>query len=386
MADGYNSTVQFLDIEGGAAGAGGTAGAGGGNGGVRWPTKLEADDINRYGGIDQPYDGVGVLREVQDAYTEEEKDAQIDRQYGTGWEQQERARSPEQQTANYPYYYWNLAQDNPRGNLNRMSYDTTLRMSRLADAVNNRLHWNPGTASTIMGASGAKTLGQGTGDVERWAPMETEETRQMEANRGIDRRAREAGVDLQSRIQAYPQDIQEAMDEKARELRYYISQMDDQTIRNWQQTVINEKYGGSWRNFWNEMLKRFLVEYGLEVTDRKYREFLSLIPNSANLWARFFVGDNVAAKPLFAMYMDQMLVNVLQSDVSDETKSMAMDAYTRVWSLINAGNDASAFLTGFRRAFGGGGNGGGGSSWLAEMEASEERTKRLLGYNPGGPR
>lgn len=288
-----NATISFLEDLGGRGSSGGASG-GAGSGGARGRGRSIAPVSSDWTPIGDPriYDPYSKRKYFDIAQgfdTDEHRDRLVNSIYGEGIPQRDRARSAEQRMGNYPYYYWNLAKDNPRGNLNMLPYDMTLRMSRLADVVNNRLHWNPGTASTIGGAEGAKTVGQGTGDIERWDSIETEEMRQMQANREIDRRAREAGVDLQSRIQAYPQEIQEEMDKLARELRNYIAKMDDDFVSWFQKELIVTEYGGSWKLYFEQKMREYLNELDLKTKSRIYEQLAGKLPAIANVLGRVFV-------------------------------------------------------------------------------------------------
>ena len=311
-----NATISFLeDIgaggaggagggAGGAGGAGGGAGGagGGGSGGARggargggagvdgrtiYPVSTEWTHLGNPRFIDRP-SAEDSLRGGLAFDTDEHRDKITGDVRREGERQRDAARSREQQLGNYAHYDWNLAKSNPRGNLNGLPYDVTLRMSRLADVVNNRLHWDPGTAATIGGADGPITLGQGTGEVERWEPIETEEMRQMQANREIDRRAREAGVDLQSRIQAYPQEVQEAMDEKLRELRFHIAKMDDDFVSWFQKNYVETEYNRSWQLYFEQKMRQYLAELDLDTKSRIYEQLAGKVPSIANMIGQVF--------------------------------------------------------------------------------------------------
>ena len=313
-------TIGYIELNGSGAGgygAGGAGGAGGEDNGHTGPFSAQ------WGGIGDPRNTVvrnweNEGRRGQAFDTREGQNEKVGEIYREGTGQRERARSAEQQLGNYAYYDWNLAQNNPRGNLNQKSYDTTLMMSRLADSVNNRLHWNPGTASTIMTRNGPQTLGQGTGDVEKWEPIETQEMRQMRANERLDERAREAGVDLQSRIQAYPQEIQEQMDENARKLRYYMNQMDDDYISWLQKELINTEYKGSWENFFNEKFNEYLMELNLEKSDRIYQMLRRLTPAHAMQAAYAYGLPNYTPMNIREYILNEFYENLRAQGVSPE--------------------------------------------------------------------
>ena len=226
-----------------------------------------------------PYSYDSIFGGFGDYYGEGDRQAFVDRVRNEGQRQRESARTREQQEENYAYQNWNLAQDNPRGNLNQMSYGDTLRYSRLADMVNNKFHYRPGNKNLI--GTGKKGIMQqaDSATVSRWDPIETEEMRQMKANRELDMRARQAGVDLQSRIQAYPQDVQEALDESTRKMQEFISQQDVQFIQNALMYKLQTEYGGSWQAMFEMMVSRFNKEMELEVGKRIWDAARFLTPD-----------------------------------------------------------------------------------------------------------
>ena len=321
-SDALGGTTSFLDLQAASAGVAAVGNSMGGNNVA--PNSMTAPHV----GNPDIMDGLNAEEQgnrMQAYDTQEGKDFRVGEIYREGESQREKARSPEQQLGNYAYYNWNLAQNNPRGNLNKRSYATTLRMQRLADMVNNRLHYDPGTASTIGGAQGAKSVGQGTATVESWDPMETQEMRQMRANERVDENARNAGVDLQSRIQGYSQDIQEKMDEDARKLRYYINQMDDDFISWFQKTVIETEYRGSWTTYFNQKMQEYINELGLDTKSRLYEIVSQLSPAIAQQWGQVFLGGYIAT-PTAQWYLESMIGMISRADIPDEAKSVLIGA------------------------------------------------------------
>ena len=312
-----DGTTSFLRRVGNGSGTGGQGAAGGST--QERPFNLEPEWLGT-DKIDDPYDSREYFEIGNSFDTDAHRDDLVERQYSEMERQQEAARSPEQQMDNYPYYYWNLAQNNPRGNLNRRTYETTLRMSRLADAVNNRLHWSPGTATTIGGAGGAKAVGQGSPTVSQWEPIETQEMRQMRANERMDERAREAGIDLQSDIQAYPQELQKAGDENARRLRYYISQMDDDYVSWFQKYVIEQEYGGSWEYYFRKEFENYITKLKLDTKSRVYRELSKLAPAVAREFGQFFGYIPMTASHYFIESFMRQIRN--DSTLTDDTKAI----------------------------------------------------------------
>ena len=207
-------------------------------------------------------DASATRERLMNEYSPEEQNKLTKRMADTGAGLRDEARSAEQQAGNYPYQFMNLAKDNPRGNLNRASYNTTLRFSRLADKLNNRLRYVPGVPSAGGGFEGEVSSYIRPG-VEKYPSIETEEMRQMAANRRLDERARQAGVDLQSRIQAYPQDLQEARDKATLGLEQDILSSENAFNRTWQNAVLVSEYQGSVAQYFRKDLSRFMVDLDL---------------------------------------------------------------------------------------------------------------------------
>ena len=339
-----NCTVGFLRNSGGGYGAGFGAGAGAEAAGSNVPVPIDMG-FNHIGNPveTKPEDS----REYFDIGKSFDTDAHRNKITGDvrneGLSQREAARSPEQQLGNYEYQYWNLAKDNPRGNLNNRSYETTLRMQRLADMVNNRLHYDPGTATTIGGAQGAKSVGEGGPTVSKWDPMETQETRQMRANESADERARNAGVDLQSRIQAYPQEIQEEMDKKVMDLRDYIARMDDDYVSWFQKNVIEQEYNRSWQQYFAEKMNKYIIELNLDKSSRIYKELMSKMPSVQMAIAQVF-GIPYTSIPLRQWGIENIVSRLWQTgQISMETLPYMMDAITYAVSAVNYPRQVAMF-------------------------------------------
>ena len=375
-----NCTVGFLRSSGGGygVGAGGGAGvAGGGSGGnvpapvgmgfnhIGNPVETVPEDSGEYFGIGKSFDTDAHRNKITGDVRNE------------GLSQREAARSPEQQLGNYAYYNWNLAKNNPRGNLNNRSYETTLRMQRLADAVNNRMHYDPGTAATIGGAQGAKSVGQGTATARKWEPMETQEMRQMRANERVDERARNAGVDLQSRIQAYPQEIQEEMDKKVMDLRDYIARMDDDYVSWFQKNVIEQEYNRSWQQYFAEKMNKYIIELNLDKSSRIYKELMCKMPSVQMAIAHVF-GIPYTSSPLRQWGIENIVSRLVQSgQISMETLPILLDTINNAFAAMSYPQQVSMFQAGLgfgpvAGAVGSSGSSGASSRAMERRRASQE--------------
>lgn len=106
--------------------------------------------------------------------------------------------------------YGTNLKDNPLGNLNNMSADSTLAASRAADAYNNRLRY-------MQGDIGARTFTMGSSGISdptinKVAPIETQEMRQMRANEDIDKLVRQQQANLAADIERHGLDLQTQKD------------------------------------------------------------------------------------------------------------------------------------------------------------------------------
>lgn len=171
-----------------------------------------------------------------------------------------------------PEWRNNHGQGNYRGNLNGKSFQSTLNLSRAADALNNKRWWNPGTLGRTTNSkfgSEASTMGKS----ERWEPIETQETRQMRQNERVEERVRNRDVDRQADLQDYPLELQK----KADEARFNISQalnISDKDVEQALRTAahdINMRLPAQTRA--NQMITNFLKEIEL-YTDTKWGNYL----------------------------------------------------------------------------------------------------------------
>lgn len=241
-----------------------------------------------------------------------------------GQAQIESARSRSQQSDNYPYQYTNLAKNNPRGNLNRAAFNDTLRYSRLADRLNNRMHWTPGISNIGTGQSGVLQAGT-MPTVSRWEPIKTQEMRQMRANEALDERARQAGVDLQSRVQAYPQNLQEATDAAVLNLVDNLQRSSNNAHRYWQQLVMSTEYRGDWERMFKEKWQQFLDQQKLYTQGRLYEYLTGIVsPMAAKLAFRYYGSD--AIPPSFAtQLMDSAQTYIMNNkSIPDDLKPQVL--------------------------------------------------------------
>lgn len=202
------------------------------------------------------------------------------------------AMTPEQWYKMYGYWNYNLAKNNPNGNLNNRSFGRTLRQSRLADALNNQRHWKAAKIGRRTN-SGFGTNEFQEGYSERWEPIETQEMRQMRANERLDETARQRQINRAENIQDYPLELQKRADQYKQQLAYYQSQTGIDLNRLIQKGIIDSEYTQSWNTYWNNYVTRFATELGLDVKDRVFQKAINLKYPFSQVYAYLQAGINV---------------------------------------------------------------------------------------------
>lgn len=143
-------------------------------------------------------------------------------------EQQAKNRNP---TDLNPLQNNNFAMDGRYGNLNGKSYANTLKLSREADAYNNK----PDTQIFHMGVNGA-----GPSEVTTVSKpkIETQEMRQMRANERLDEKQRGTDIDLQAAINKKDYDAFKAAIEQKYNLQLTTAQARQEMLNFAQQERI----------------------------------------------------------------------------------------------------------------------------------------------------
>lgn len=110
-----------------------------------------------------------------------------------------------------PHFKENQAMNSQRGNLNKLTFDSTLNLSRAADALNNKRWLRPGRAGLFT-----KKYGVDRGDVggsERWEPITTQEMRQIRQDEDIESAVRRRDVNRQANVLDYSQELRRKTDD-----------------------------------------------------------------------------------------------------------------------------------------------------------------------------
>lgn len=139
------------------------------------------------------------------------------------------------------HYGTNLAQENPYGNLNGMSFRNTRNLSRLADAVNNKLHKGPQSTGYRTNSSFGSQKEERT-EGHQWDPITTQEMRQMRANEQVDMSMRQGMVRQQQNVNDYEMDLQRKVDDVAITLSQALGINEVQIQEAARQAVLNINY------------------------------------------------------------------------------------------------------------------------------------------------
>lgn len=213
---------------------------------------------------------------TQQMYEPTQQQADLDR-HTESQESYVRAFANDPAKFNQMWKYWknNLAQNNQRGNLNRRSFDKTLAYSRMADAYNNRRHWNPGHIGRRTNSSfGSNELQRGYS--ERWEPINTQEMRQLRANETIDSYVRQQDATRQAAIENYPLELQKQADQYKLQLANYQARTGIDLNRMMQEGLYDMEYKQPWRSYWTNFVTKFARELDIDIKDRVFRNILNM--------------------------------------------------------------------------------------------------------------
>ena len=216
-----------------------------------------------------------------------------------------------------PNYNKNQAKNNVQGNLNRLNFNDTLDLSRKADALNNRRWWR-GEDIGARTNSGFGSSSVGIGRSTKYEPIETEEMRQMTANRALDKYARERQIGRAETAKDYNQRLQENADKLRFELASRIGMSEVDLLRSMQNAAFEVKYTAPNRNYISTVAQNMIQRLALENKNE-------VIQLAAKLYK-----DN----PVWA---DNYISNMLAGNMPSLKDSIESKAYSAIISA--AGND-----------------------------------------------
>lgn len=230
----------------------------------------------------------------------------------------------------YKFWNWNLAKHNPSGNLNNRSFGRTLAMSRIADAVNNQKRYIGGT-SGYRSVRGGNTYEGERGTNERWEPIETEETRQMERDRQLDTLQRQRQINRAENVQDYSLELQKMADRARSELAKYQSQSNINLQRFMQNTAFTQEYAGSWQAYWSSYMTKFARELDLDIRDRVLAKIRSLGYVYAQVYSNLSGGGVVPSPVMQALWQNIQTV----IDTANNPREASALAFGAMVPLVN---------------------------------------------------
>ena len=300
-----------------------------------------------------PHEAEGVQGKYRSLYTDEDIDKALDTHAGRQDAiDSSYTNNPDEWNNRYRFWDWNLAQDNPRGNLNGKAYTDTLFRSRLADALNNRRHLKPtdiGHRTLHMGATGTGADQAGS---ERWEPIETQEMRQMRANERLDEKARGYDIDRQKAIEDYPLELRKMMDKTKMEVAKYATTTGIDVERMMQKAVQAAEYSRSWDTFWQTLQTAFTQEYGLNISERIFTKLASIKNYPLKqMYAYYKRGMKVPTKltETVESYLDKIVSDAKEKGADDlDTVKTILGVYSLI-EMLNGNATAATFDAGFDR-------------------------------------
>lgn len=166
-----------------------------------------------------------------------------------------------------PYNDFNHSKGNRRGNLNGLTFESTMNLSRAADALNNKRWWKPGRAGLFT-----KKYGVDRGEIgnsERWEPISTQEMRQMRQNENVDAYVRQRDANRQANVQDYAQELRRKADDSMFTLTNLLNTNEMTIMQSLREagiginvgTVGNAITGMQVTNFTTQLAKRTKNEY-----------------------------------------------------------------------------------------------------------------------------
>lgn len=240
------------------------------------------------------YDANKVKRDTERIADEETKDSI--RRYGDRAQQSIAESAYSRYGDMDPYWNYNHARNNIRGNINGMNYYQTLNRSRLADSLNNRFHAMPtdigSRAVTGEGISGSGTGVEGA-TPKQWQPITTQEMRQMRANERLDESARMGDQSLANKVRGYGYELQFNADRNKQQLAQQLGIADIEVNKALRNAMISVDVNLNEQTRMGQIAQRFAQELALEVKDRGLRNVLQMYiddPAFTGLVAQAYLG------------------------------------------------------------------------------------------------
>lgn len=171
-----------------------------------------------------------------------------------------------------PYNDFNHSKGNRRGSLNGLTFESTMNLSRAADALNNRRWWKPGEVDVYFG-NGNYQAGE-RGRSERWEPVETQEMRQMRQNEGVDAFVRQRDAARQANVQDYAQELRRKADDSMFTLTNLLNTNEMAIMQSLREAGIGVNVGAVGNAITGMQVTNFTTQLAKR-TKNEYLEFLA---------------------------------------------------------------------------------------------------------------
>lgn len=201
----------------------------------------------------------------------------------------------------------NVPVEDPFGNYNNLSWDDTLRLSRLADAYNSQTHWQKGKISL-----------DGTGAENRYVqniPVNTEEARRAGITRDLSKEQSQYTLQRNNESLAYPLELQKMFDRTSDDA--YRASMEIQ--RNWADYARRARFDAQFRDEYAAALQRYMQYWGENMKQYQQGKVSSVIWNL------------LANDPQFAQWMASTMTT---SVTPSQDQYLASDI---VQGIVNSG-------------------------------------------------
>lgn len=179
----------------------------------------------------------------------------------------------------------------PFGNYNGLNYDDTLKFSRLADNLNNRLWWTP---QGITAEPSNSEIGTGT----QKPPITTEEMRRMQTARDVYANQLKQEVNLQGDINSMPLEALGDAREYATSFANAVNVSENDMLRAFQQSIFDTEYVSAGTQYWNEIAVKFAAQFKNNMTAELYNMYIKMLSTSPELAAIFQEAYNIGSSKL----------------------------------------------------------------------------------------
>ena len=285
-------------------------------------------------GSDQKKDGHAVFEEVADPNSKEQETL-----YKFGNKARDNfnkdalteAQSGELIDKNLQYGS-NIPIESPFANYNNLSWEDTQRLSRLADAYNNRHRLQPGQTGTD---AASRSMGQ----FVRNDPIETEEMRRMDMTRQGLSQQQSMALGRANDILAYPQKLTEMFDKMGMDADAAAMEIQ----RNFADYAQRAQYDEKFRSEYEQALQKGLLYWTQEMQQFQGSKVAAVLYNemSNNPQYAQWVAAQLVSAPLPSQ--QQYLANMITSQI--QRSSMLNDADPQ--TILSQVEAVLAKLTGY---------------------------------------